>query len=76
MLSQVRHKQKITSALSISNIQEYYHVFVPTTPNPTSGVFIIIPKKDAIEADLTVEEGLKAVISGGLLAPEKSPLDT
>jgi len=56
--------------------EEYYHVFVPTTPNPTSGVFIIIPKKDAIEADLTVEEGLKAVISGGLLAPELSPLDT
>ncbi len=56
--------------------KEYYHVFVPTTPNPTSGVFIIIPKKDAIEADLTVEEGLKAVISGGLLAPEQSPLDT
>ena len=42
--------------------EEYYHVFVPTTPNPTSGVFIIVPKKDAIEADLTVEEGLKAVI--------------
>ena len=56
--------------------KEYYHIFVPTTPNPTSGVFIIIPKKDAIEADLTVEEGLKAVISGGLLAPEQSPLDT
>ena len=56
--------------------EEYYHVFVPTTPNPTSGVFIIIPKKDAIEADLTVEEGLKAVISGGLLAPKISLLDT
>ena len=54
--------------------EEYYHVFVPTTPNPTSGVFIIVPKKDAIEADLTVEEGLKAVISGGLLAPKQSPL--
>ena len=56
--------------------EEYNHIFVPTTPNPTSGVFIIIPKKDAIEADLTVEEGLKAVISGGLLAPKISPLDT
>ena len=56
--------------------EEYYHVFVPTTPNPTSGVFIIVPKKDAIEADLTVEEGLKAVISGGLLAPKQSPLVT
>ena len=56
--------------------KEYYHIFVPTTPNPTSGVFIIVPKKDAIEADLTVEEGLKAVISGGLLAPKQSPVGT
>ena len=52
----------------------YYHVFVPTTPNPTSGVFIIIPQKDAVDAEMTVEEGLKAVISGGLLAPKRSPI--
>ena len=66
----------VTSESVDGSGEEYYHVFVPTTPNPTSGVFIIIPKKDAIEADLTVEEGLKAVISGGLLAPKQSPLDT
>ena len=66
----------VTSESVDGSGEEYYHVFVPTTPNPTSGVFIIIPKKDAIEADLTIEEGLKAVISGGLLAPEISPLDT
>ena len=65
----------VTSESVDGSGEEYYHVFVPTTPNPTSGVFIIIPKKDAIEADLTVEEGLKAVISGGLLAPKISPLD-
>ena len=64
----------VTSESVDGSGEEYYHVFVPTTPNPTSGVFIIIPKKDAIEADLTVEEGLKAVISGGLLAPKQSPL--
>jgi|TARA_B100001996_G_scaffold106175_2_gene79981 uncharacterized membrane protein len=52
----------------------YYHVFVPTTPNPTSGVFIIIPQQDAVDAEMTVEEGLKAVISGGLLAPKRSPI--
>jgi len=52
----------------------YYHVFVPTTPNPTSGVFIIVPQHDAVDAELTVEEGLKAVISGGLLAPKRSPI--
>jgi len=66
----------VTSESVDGSGEEYYHVFVPTTPNPTSGVFIIIPKKDAIEADLSVEEGLKAVISGGLLAPKQSPLDT
>ena len=66
----------VTSESVDGSGEEYYHVFVPTTPNPTSGVFIIIPKKDAIEADLTIEEGLKAVISGGLLAPKISPLDT
>ena len=52
----------------------YYHVFVPTTPNPTSGVFIIIPQDDAVDAEMTVEEGLKAVISGSLLAPKRSPI--
>ncbi|CUV08595.1 Transporter [hydrothermal vent metagenome] len=66
----------VTSESVDGSGEEYYHVFVPTTPNPTSGVFIIVPKKDAIEADLTIEEGLKAVISGGLLAPKQSPLDT
>ena len=66
----------VTSESVDGSGEEYYHVFVPTTPNPTSGVFIIIPKKDAIEADLTIEEGLKAVISGGLLAPKQNPLDT
>jgi len=50
----------------------YYHLFVPTTPNPTSGFMLIIPQEDAIDANLSVEEGLKAIISGGMLAPEKN----
>ena len=53
---------------------EFYHLFVPTTPNPTSGVFIIIPKKDSIETELNVEEALKSVISGGMLAPKQHNL--
>ena len=52
----------------------YYHVFVPTTPNPTSGFFLVIPQSDSIATDMSVEEGLKTIISGGLLAPEKNPL--
>jgi len=52
----------------------YYHLFVPTTPNPTSGFFLMIPQKDTIPTGMSVEEGLKTIISGGLLAPEENPL--
>ena len=52
----------------------YFHIFVPTTPNPTSGFFLLVPQADAISTGMTVEEGLKTIISGGLLAPSKNPL--
>jgi len=52
----------------------YFHLFVPTTPNPTSGFFLMIPQADAIPTGMSVEEGLKTIISGGLLAPEQNPL--
>ena len=52
----------------------YYHLFVPTTPNPTTGVFLMIPQEDAVPTGMSVEEGLKTIISGGMLAPEKNPL--
>ena len=50
----------------------FYHVFVPTTPNPTSGYFIIVPKKDTIESEISVEDGFKTIISGGILDSGKS----
>lgn len=49
---------------------EYYKVFVPTTPNPTSGYFEIVPKDRVTECGLSVEEVAKFVMSGGVLAPE------
>ena len=52
----------------------YFHLFVPTTPNPTSGFFLMIPQADTISTGMTVEQGLKTIISGGLLAPDKNPL--
>ena len=48
---------------------KYYHIFVPTTPNPTSGFMLYIPQNDTLEAEMSVEEGLKIIISGGMLAP-------
>ena len=52
----------------------FFHLFVPTTPNPTSGFFLMIPKEDAIRSNMSVEDGLKTIISGGLLAPKLNPL--
>ena len=44
-------------------------VFVPTTPNPTSGFLLFFPKKDVIELDMTIEDAAKLVISAGLVYP-------
>lgn len=49
------------------------NVFVPTTPNPTSGFLLFAPKKDLIYLDMTPDEGAKYVISAGLVNPEKLP---
>lgn len=43
------------------------HVFVPTTPNPTSGFLIFVPEEDVEDADLTIDEAFKMVVSGGIL---------
>lgn len=43
------------------------NIFVPTTPNPTSGFLLLVPKKEIISLDISVEEGMKLVISGGIV---------
>jgi len=48
-------------------------VYVPTTPNPTSGFFLMLPKKDVVELDLTVDQALKYIISMGTVVPEVKP---
>ena len=48
---------------------EAINLFVPTTPNPTSGFFVLIPKKDAFELDISVEDAFKLVISAGVVTP-------
>lgn len=48
---------------------EYVSVYVPTTPNPTSGFFLMMPRADVVELDMTVDEALKYVISMGVAAP-------
>lgn len=53
--------------------EEMLNIFIPTTPNPTSGFLIFVPKKDTVELKMTVEEGIKFVISGGLVEPDNLP---
>jgi uncharacterized membrane protein len=44
-------------------------VYVPTTPNPTGGYFVIVPRKDVVELEMTVDEALKYIISMGVVPP-------
>ena len=48
---------------------EFVSVYVPTTPNPTSGFFLMLPKADVIELEMSVDEALTYVISMGAVAP-------
>ena len=48
------------------------NVFLPTTPNPTSGFLLFFPEEDLIELDMTVDQGLKMIISAGIVTPTKA----
>ena len=49
---------------------DYISVYVPTTPNPTSGFFLMMPKADVIELEMSVDEALKYIISMGTVVPK------
>ncbi|HEX9006181.1 MAG TPA: DUF502 domain-containing protein [Bacteroidota bacterium] len=48
---------------------EFYNVYIPSPPNPTAGFLSLVPKDEAVVLNLTVEEGLKLVLSGGIIVP-------
>jgi uncharacterized membrane protein len=50
--------------------QEVVNIFIPTTPNPTSGFFLVLPREDVIELDMSVDDGLKMIISAGVVVPK------
>tara|TARA_B110000444_G_scaffold74882_1_gene70500 strand:+ start:775 stop:1419 length:645 start_codon:yes stop_codon:yes gene_type:complete len=52
------------------------NVFLPTTPNPTSGFLLFIPRKEVTILDMNVEEGIKMVISGGIVTPKQKKIKT
>ena len=57
---------EVRAAVSV----EMVSVYVPTTPNPTSGFFLMFPRHETIELDMSVDEALKYVVSMGVVAPD------
>ena len=49
---------------------DYVSIYIPTTPNPTSGFFLMVPRAETIELDMNVDEALKYIVSMGVVSPE------
>jgi uncharacterized membrane protein len=62
---------QLPESLAPNNQHRYFNVFIPTTPNPTTGFYIMVPEHQIIESDLTRQEGMSLIISGGIILPER-----
>jgi len=63
---------KTRGELQTLTSDNHLNIFVPTMPNPTSGFVILIDPSEVTDLDMTIEEGIKYVISGGIVTPEKA----
>lgn len=55
--------------VQVRTSDEVVNVFLPTTPNPTSGFFVFVPRQDIVLLEMSIEDGIKMVISGGIVTP-------
>jgi len=62
-----------TESLKIDKSRRYLNVFVPTTPNPTSGFFLVVPEEEVLLLDISVEEAFRALISAGIATSNEPP---
>ncbi len=67
---------KVSPQLQTHLKQEMISVFIPTTPNPTSGWYAIVPQSEAIDIDISIEDAFKVLISGGIVSPETPAVKT
>ncbi len=56
-------------AEKVLNRKGLYNLFVPTSPNPTSGVFLVVPMEEVVELDIKIDDAFKMIISGGAIIP-------
>lgn len=61
---------KLGEAQCKTGLSHVVNIFVPTTPNPTSGFFLMVPESDLRPLDMSVEQALKMIISGGVVVPD------
>ncbi len=64
------------TGVSVGELQEktkrkMINIYVPTTPNPTSGFYLMVPEDETIPLDMTVEDSFKLLMSGGIITPER-----
>jgi uncharacterized membrane protein len=64
----------VTSYSESKNGKKYAHIFLPTTPNPTSGFMLFVKEKDIRPSGLSIEEGLKILISAGMISSKQNQL--
>lgn len=57
-----------------SRLADILLIFVPTTPNPTSGFLLLVPRSQAVDLPISVEDGIRMVISGGIVLPDLSSI--
>ncbi len=62
-----------TDTFNVSPAETLLAVFVPTTPNPTSGFLVLVPEEEVVETDYTVEEAFKFIVSSGIVGREFAP---
>jgi uncharacterized membrane protein len=60
----------ITGTILNPEGRKLYRIFVATTPNPTSGFLLLLPEEDVTFTDISVEDGIKMIVSGGMLSPK------
>ena len=63
---------KVSNHLQSHLSQQMLSIFIPTTPNPTSGWYAIVPEAEVIDLSISIEDAFKVLISGGIVSPENS----
>lgn len=60
---------------TIGEQEKLFNIFIPTSPNPTSGMFIVVPEKEVKILDIKIDDAVKLIISGGVILPEKKEIN-